>query len=91
MTNHLPADIAALLAAVCDALDIPLPGIDDADERARTQLLVTRSARARIAVECVLAGHDVANNADWLRETTADTPVTYTPWVPPEQRDGGTS
>ncbi|WP_030169339.1 hypothetical protein [Streptomyces sp. NRRL S-813] len=76
----------ALLRAVHDALDIPLPGLTDADEREHAALLAQRAREARIALACVLVdGHDIARAAELLRAWTERLPVTYTPWTD----DGG--
>ncbi|WP_458087044.1 hypothetical protein [Streptomyces malaysiensis] len=73
--------VTALLRAVHDALDLPLPGLTDRDEREYSLLLRRRVSDAR----CVLAGvvqqdHDMEVAARLLRRWTADEPVTYTPW-----------
>ncbi|MER8155201.1 hypothetical protein [Streptomyces sp. NPDC094472] len=73
--------VTALLRAVHDALDLPLPDITERDERKHLRLLTNRAADAR----CVLAGvleqdHDMEVAARLLRRWTADEPVTYTPW-----------
>ncbi|GAQ58751.1 hypothetical protein [Streptomyces acidiscabies] len=82
----LPGPVGVLLRAVHDALDIPLPGLTDADERAHAALLQQRSISARVILACVLEdGHNVGTSAEALRARTADMPVTYTPW----QCDGG--
>lgn len=88
-TDVLPCDVADLLAAVVEALDIPLPSFADADERAHHRLLADRAGRTVIALRGVLDnGHDLDTSAQWLRTRTAEEPVTYTPWKRPEQ-DGG--
>ncbi|WP_059048291.1 hypothetical protein [Streptomyces acidiscabies] len=78
----LPEPVGALLRAVHDTLDIPLPGLTDADERAHAKLLQQRSGRAQVILACVLDdGHDFGRAAETLRSWTADMPVTYTPWT----------
>ncbi|MFF3872548.1 hypothetical protein [Streptomyces sp. NPDC001978] len=82
----IPDTAVALLRAVHDALDIPLPGLTDADERAHATLLTRRAARARVILACVLSdGHQAGESAETLRAWTAEDPVTYTPWTD----DGG--
>ncbi|MET8974355.1 hypothetical protein ABZX85_01925 [Streptomyces sp. NPDC004539] len=77
----LPEPVGALLRAVHDALDIPLPEVTDADERAHASLMRQRAADARIILAFVLdEGHEVANATGTLRAWTARRPVTYTPW-----------
>ncbi|POX54857.1 hypothetical protein [Streptomyces sp. Ru72] len=83
--DSLPEPVAALLRAVHDALDIPLPGLTDADERAYTTLLARRVMEARVTLACILQdGHEVGWAAASLREQVKRGPVTYTPWT-----DGG--
>ncbi|MFF5535567.1 hypothetical protein ACFY71_24315 [Streptomyces cinerochromogenes] len=78
----LPESAAALLRAIHDALDLPLPGLTDADERAYHLLLHDRVSQARIILECVLTeGHDFGPAAERLTAWTAGEPVTYTPWI----------
>lgn len=83
--SAIPAPVADLLAAVVEALDIPLPCFAEADERAHARLLHHRAGRAVIALRGVLdQGHDVDDSTEWLRARTAEEPVTYTPWKRPE-------
>lgn len=77
---NLPQDVRGLLAAICAAADVPLPGITTADEAAHHRLLTTRMSDIRILVQGVLKGHDPARAAALLREDTARHPVTYTRW-----------
>lgn len=81
----LNADVHDLLAAISDALNLPLPSNDPADERACERLTSLRSARARIVAQSVLDGSDLPNATDHLRRWTAETPITYTPWTPAEK------
>ncbi|QHC30856.1 hypothetical protein [Streptomyces sp. HF10] len=80
--DSLPAPVVTLLRAVHDALDLPLPGLTDADERAYHVLMHDRASHARITLAGVLADrHDLGPAAAMLREWTAGAPVTYTPWI----------
>ncbi|KOV93880.1 hypothetical protein [Streptomyces sp. NRRL B-3648] len=80
--GSLPEPSVALLRAVYDALDLPLPGLTDADERAYHVLLHDRASQARIILECVLTeGHDLGPAAERLTAWVAGAPVTYTPWI----------
>ncbi|MFI0230795.1 hypothetical protein [Streptomyces sp. NPDC017086] len=80
--GSLPEAAVALLRALHDALDLPLPGLTDADERAYHLLLHDRASRARIILECVLVNdHDLGPAAERLTAWTAEGPVTYTPWT----------
>ncbi|MFE5122927.1 hypothetical protein [Streptomyces sp. NPDC056669] len=74
--------VMALLRAVHDALDLPLPDITDRDDRAHRRLLFNRATDAR----CVLAGaleqgYSLETAAEMLRRWTATSPVTYAPWM----------
>lgn len=81
----LSEPVVALLRAVHDALDLPLPGLTDADERAYARLLDRRAMEARVALACVLQDeHELGGAAATLREMVQLGPVTYTPWT-----DGG--
>ncbi|MGW3571634.1 hypothetical protein ACWDSL_48510 [Streptomyces sp. NPDC000941] len=80
--DPLPADVAALLRAVHDALDIPHADTIE-DDRIRARLLDQRASDARIILASVLK-HPVLGVADavgQLRGWTAERPVTYTPWA----------
>ncbi|MFI5977965.1 hypothetical protein [Streptomyces sp. NPDC051452] len=78
----LPEPVVALLRAVHDALDLPLPGLTDADERAYARLLDRRVMEARVSLACVLLdGHKVGGAAARLRDMVKLGPVTYTPWT----------
>ncbi|MEV6807329.1 hypothetical protein [Streptomyces sp. NPDC051132] len=80
--GSLPEAAVALLRALHDALDLPLPGLTDADERAYHLLLHDRASRARIILECALvSNHDLGPATEQLRAWTAEGPVTYTPWT----------
>ncbi|QKV95333.1 hypothetical protein HUT19_29370 [Streptomyces sp. NA02950] len=77
----LSEDVAALLRAVHDALDLPLPGLTDQDEREHYRLLIDRAAGARVVLACVLErNHALGSSAAYLRGRTETAPVTYTPW-----------
>ncbi|MFI0187836.1 hypothetical protein ACH4PW_09780 [Streptomyces sp. NPDC017082] len=80
--GSLPGAAVVLLRALHDALDLPLPGLTDADERAYHVLLHERASQARVILECVLVnGHDLGPAAERLTAWTAEQPVTYTPWT----------
>ncbi|MGX1504644.1 UNVERIFIED_CONTAM: hypothetical protein RKD43_003269 [Streptomyces graminofaciens] len=72
--------VVDLLAAVVAALDLPLPSIDDADERAYHRLLERRTSDVRIALEVKLQylGDDVSDTTEAIRRRTAEEPITYT-------------
>ncbi|QRX92038.1 hypothetical protein [Streptomyces noursei] len=86
--DSLPEAVVALLRAVQQALDIPLPDVTDGDERAYATLLQRRSVDVRVILAGVLHdGHKVGLAAESLRSWTAERPITYTPWAD----DGGAS
>lgn len=75
----LPRPVSDLLAAIRDALDVPLADrpVDDA---ARAELLTRRASDTRVVVELLLTHGDIARSAERLREWTAEHPVTYPTW-----------
>ncbi|MET8805546.1 hypothetical protein [Streptomyces sp. NPDC004546] len=80
--DSLPEPVTALLRAVHDALDIPLPGLTDADEHAYATLLARRAMEARVTLAGILQdGHEMGRCAATLRAWTIQAPVTYTPWT----------
>lgn len=80
--------VADVLAAIVEALDVPMPAVDEADERAHYRLLDNRAADVRIVLAALLRHPGpLDNTADIIRRRTADQPVTYTPFV--FERDGG--
>ncbi|MFD7499958.1 hypothetical protein [Streptomyces sp. NPDC059850] len=73
--------MTALLRAVHDALDLPLPGLTEEDEQEHARLLPLRASRARIVLAGVLErGLRMETAAEMLSQWTAAWPVTYTPW-----------
>ncbi|MFG2841263.1 hypothetical protein ACGFYE_40525 [Streptomyces zaomyceticus] len=80
----LPADVADLLSAVLESLDIPLPSPEDGDARAHCRLLHLRASDVRVALGALLAHPeypDLRADAAYIRKGTAKLPVTYTPFV----------
>jgi hypothetical protein len=75
----LPPALTQLLAAIRDALDVPLADrpVDDA---VRAELLTRRASDTRVVVELLLQHGDIARSAERLREWTAEHPVTYPTW-----------
>ena len=79
--STLPESVRSLLAAIVDALDVPLAA--DADDLTATTLLRRRADEARIIAASVLPGMDaryIAGAAVQLRGWTAEAPVTYRTW-----------
>lgn len=78
------AGLRNLLAAVLAAVDVPLPGLGEADERRHGKRLTDRAHCVVVAVGGVVGeGHDPGRAAGWLAEQTAAAPVDYRAW------DGG--
>ncbi|MGW3328628.1 hypothetical protein [Streptomyces virginiae] len=76
-----------LLDAIVDALDLPLPSIERADERLYYLLLERRAIAVRIIIESNRAvSRDPRLAADAIRTRTAEEPVSYTPFK--EAKDG---
>lgn len=77
------AAYADLLAAVVEALDVPLPSIAIADERAYHLLMERRMSDLRSVLTVMFAvDGDPWVTAATIRRRTADEPVTYTPYKP---------
>lgn len=80
--QSLSEPVRALLAAIADALDVPLAAQAD-DDLTATTLLRRRADEARIIAASVLPGMDaryIAGAAAQLRDWTAQAPVTYRTW-----------
>ncbi|MEU4356401.1 hypothetical protein [Streptomyces virginiae] len=76
-----------LLGAIVEALNLPLPSIEKADERLYYRLLERRALAVRIIIESNRAvTRDPRLAADAIRTRTAEEPVTYTPFEP--MKDG---
>lgn len=78
--DSLPTPVTDLLAAIAEALDLPLPSTDLADEQAYRVLLVLRASHVRILLEAMLDHPHVAIDEDAadVRTHIAQNPVTYT-------------
>ncbi|MFF9341621.1 hypothetical protein ACF1CG_18000 [Streptomyces sp. NPDC014773] len=89
--DKLPADVAELLTAVVEALDLPIPSIESADERKHYRLLEDRTMHTRVALQSLLRHRDhpdLADDAAYIRRCTAEYPVTYAPFIS-SRADGG--
>jgi hypothetical protein len=87
--STLSSDVRDLLTAIRDALDVPLPGIEDSDERAYHRLLDLRRTAVHVALTTWLDSDDRPIRPDdtaYIRRRTAETPVTYTVYVPAPKR-----
>lgn len=88
--NDIPDPVRELLAALVDAVDLPLPDITDADERRAGNILRDRARSAVVVARGVLEdGHDPARAAAYLRQRTAETPANYRPWRDPQNGGEG--
>ncbi|MFH9739185.1 hypothetical protein ACH4MA_15970 [Streptomyces roseolus] len=79
----LPGEVTTLLTAVVEALDLPLPSNDEDDEAAHRDLLDERAAGVRIALSVLLERPRLwflEDTASYIRERTAQHPITYTPY-----------
>ncbi|GGR85705.1 hypothetical protein Snoj_44120 [Streptomyces nojiriensis] len=85
------AAVADLLSAIVAALDVPLPALAEADERAYHRILQRRASDVRIVLRVMLRHRgdgDLWESASEIRHRTAEEPVSYTPFV---FKDGSTS
>jgi hypothetical protein len=79
----LSSDVLDLLAAIHDALDVPLPSLAAGDERAFQRLMEDRRSAVYSTLHSILDEdvqriHD--HDARYIRRRTEATPVTYTVW-----------
>src|SRR5882757_1019329 len=75
--STLPSDVLDLLAAIRDAVEVPLPSNEPADERAWHQLMYRRLTDLRVSLS-------VALDAKWVCRWPAPCAPTYsTAWTPP--------
>ncbi|MFA3840735.1 hypothetical protein [Streptomyces aureus] len=94
MPDHpdaLPAAVVDLVAALVEALNIPLPATTDADERLYHRLLERRATTVVIALGTLLKfqSDGIGNDAEWIRTRIAELPVTYAVFVPVQERGAG--
>ncbi|BBA99257.1 hypothetical protein RVR_5798 [Actinacidiphila reveromycinica] len=87
----LTSSVHNLLAAIRDALDVPLPGVEDADERRFCWLMDDRRSAIYSTLNAILNSptpqiHDA--DTAYIRRRIEDRPVTYTVWQDPDQTDG---
>jgi len=89
LVGALPAAGTDLLGAVVEALTVPLPSTDQADERAYYRLLERRTSDVRIILGSIVDYPNVPidNDAADVRARIAETPVTYGLYEP--ETDGG--
>jgi hypothetical protein len=81
--STLSSDVLALLTAIRDALDVPLPGLTDRDEHAFQRLMEDRRSAIHSTLNAIL-DKDVRrineHDARYIRSRTEATPVTYAVW-----------
>ncbi|MCP3754929.1 hypothetical protein [Streptomyces sp. TBY4] len=81
MNERTESAHVALLEAIVEALDLPLPSIAEADERLYYGLLERRVLAVRITLQANrTVSRDPRLAADAIRTRTAEEPVTYTPY-----------
>ncbi|WP_326742244.1 hypothetical protein [Streptomyces sp. NBC_01768] len=76
--------VTDLLVAVVAALDLPLPAVDAAAERAHSRLLDLRAMDVRIVLDVLSRSRHpgaVAESAAEIRRRTTREPVDYAPFV----------
>lgn len=84
MMSEPNPDMAALLAAVVEALDLPNADTTE-DVRIRGALLDKRAGDVCIILEAAIKGDNVADCAKQLRGWTAAQPATYAIYKPKAQ------
>lgn len=92
--STLGSDVLDLLAAIRDALDVPLADLTDADQRAYQAVMRRRLSEVHIVLDVALepkwiGTFDPAREAASIRTRTADTPVTYATWQSETAHGGG--
>jgi hypothetical protein len=85
MTDELNPDVRALLDAVHAALDVPLPGLEDRDERAYVRILAARASAVKYAAAGVGSGMTVGTAAAYIEACIAANPCTYGVWTPKDE------
>ncbi|MBN3928937.1 hypothetical protein IQ279_04660 [Streptomyces verrucosisporus] len=88
-TSEIPTPVRELLAAVLEAIDLPMPDITETDERRAAAVQRDRTRVAAIVTRGVLErGHDPGHGAAYLRRRVAEVPADYCPWTGPQQGGG---
>ncbi|MFF7810832.1 hypothetical protein ACFZCF_02745 [Streptomyces sp. NPDC007945] len=81
--TDLPGEVTSLVAAIVEALDLPLPSIEDGDEAKHYWVLEKRAQDVTIGLSMLLKFADempIAEAALYVREWTKQHPATYTPF-----------
>jgi hypothetical protein len=85
----LPPAVSDLIAAVVDALELPLPSLEEADERAYLRIIERRVSDVRVVLATMLdfPDTDIRRDAADIRDRTAAVPAAYAPFE--DTTDGG--
>ncbi|MDX2558498.1 hypothetical protein PV371_02365 [Streptomyces sp. TX20-6-3] len=81
--TDLPGEVTSLVAAIVEALDLPLPSIEDGDERKHYRVQEKRVQDVTIGLSMLLRYANempIAEAADYVRDWTKRHPATYTPF-----------
>ena len=87
--STLGSGVLDLLAAIRDTLDVPLPGVDSADRQAYRDVLDHRRTAVHVVLDTLLIRRRPRvepDDAEFIRQRTLDTPVTYTVYELPAKR-----
>ncbi|MEU6339911.1 hypothetical protein ABZ883_03035 [Streptomyces sp. NPDC046977] len=82
--SSIPSDARALLQAIRDALDIPLPSIEPADVESYQRLMERRATHVLSMLDGILTvpAGGLDRDAALIQRHTDATPVTYQVWRP---------
>lgn len=83
----MPDDMREFLAAIRDALDVPLPWPTRENEAQYRRLLEQRAGDVAYVTERVMEGHPIDLALELLHDLVAHHPVTYA--LTRQQDDGG--
>ncbi|MEV7530961.1 hypothetical protein [Streptomyces hydrogenans] len=81
--TDLPSEVTTLVAAILEALDLPLPSVEDADERKHYRVLEKRAQDVSIGLSMLLKYSNempVEEAVVYVRDWTKRHPATYTPF-----------
>ncbi|MFE7549957.1 hypothetical protein [Streptomyces gardneri] len=81
--TEVPSEVTALLTAIVEALDIPFPSVEDAEERKHYRVLEKRVQDVVIPLSSLMKypGEGALETATlFVREWMQRHPVTYTPF-----------
>ncbi|MFB7938992.1 hypothetical protein [Streptomyces sp. NPDC056049] len=81
--TDLPGEVTSLVAAIVEALDLPLPSVEDADEAKHYRVLEKRAEDVIVGLSMLLkfaSEMPVAEATVYVRDWTKRHPITYTPF-----------